>query len=301
MDKTTQTRRDLDGAGVTTLIALMLLLAVNQVVIKLTNDGLQPVFAAGLRSACAVPVLLGWMAWRGVRIDLSRGTVLAGLLVGAVFALEFMALFYALDHTTVIRVSVIFYSMPVWMALAAHFLLPGEHLTRTKSIGLALAFAGAAWAIPSRDGAGSGGGDASLMGDIAALIAAFGWMGVSLAARITPIARLSAEMQMLWQLIVSAPLLLVIAPLFGPLLRDPALIHWASIGFQAVVIATGVFVAWFMLLKRYKAAPVASFGFLPPIIGALLGWALLNEPVTPPLIGALLLVATGILLINRRA
>jgi drug/metabolite transporter (DMT)-like permease len=32
--------------------------------------------------------------------------------------------------------------MPIWLALAAHVLIPGERLTRLKSIGLALAFAG---------------------------------------------------------------------------------------------------------------------------------------------------------------
>jgi hypothetical protein len=38
----------------------------------------------------------------------------------------------------------------------------------------------------------------------------------------------------LWQLVVSAPILMLAALFFGPFLRDPSLIHWAGLGFQIV-------------------------------------------------------------------
>lgn len=291
-------RHDMTAAGAGALIAIMMILAVNQVVIKLTNDGLQPVFAAGLRSLGAIPVLVGWMALRGERLDFRRGTVLAGVLVGLVFSVEFLALFLALDLTTVTRVSVIFYSMPVWMAVAAHFLLPGEHLTPARSLGLALAFAGVGWAIVDRSGLG---GDASLAGDLAALVAAWGWMGVSLAPRLTPLGRLRPEMQMLWQLLVSAPVLLVAALMFGPLIRDfQPVTAWMML-FQIVVVAAGVFLAWFWLLTHFKASQIAAFAFLSPVFGVIMGWLWLGETVTPSFVAKLVLVAAGIVLINRRA
>ena len=43
-----------------------LLLAFNQVVIKVTNGGFQPVFFAGLRSAGAVVCIWLWLRWRGI-------------------------------------------------------------------------------------------------------------------------------------------------------------------------------------------------------------------------------------------
>ncbi|MEM9968378.1 MAG: EamA/RhaT family transporter, partial [Pseudomonadota bacterium] len=49
---------DLFGAVALTLFALHL--AFNQVVIKVTAGGFNPVFAAGVRSAGAVCVLLAW-------------------------------------------------------------------------------------------------------------------------------------------------------------------------------------------------------------------------------------------------
>jgi drug/metabolite transporter (DMT)-like permease len=292
-----QHRRDIDLGGGALLIFVMVILAVNQVVIKLTNEGLQPVFAAGLRSLGAALVIWGWMRFRRLRLDFGPGMIAPGLLIGLIFSVEFLALFLALDLTTVTRVSVIFYSMPVWMALAAHFLLPGERLTAPRLLGLALAFSGVAWAIVDRSGLG---GEASLAGDIAALIGALGWMGVSLVPRLSALSRSRFEMQMFWQVAVSAPLLLGASLLFGPLLRAPTLATGWMMLFQIVVVASGVFVVWFWLLSRYKASQIAAFAFLSPIFGVILGWLWLGETVTPALVAQLALVAVGIVLINRR-
>ncbi len=292
-----QTRQDMDLNGTAVLITIFVILAVNQVVIKLTNQGLQPVFAAGIRSAGAVVVLWAWMRLRGQRPAFAHGTIGAGLLVGVMFSIEFLALFLALDLTTVSRASVIFYSMPVWMAVTAHFVLPGERLTALRLVGLVLAFAGVAWAILDRSGLG---GEASLVGDIAALVAALAWMGVSLAARLTAISRQTPEMQMFWQVLVSTPVLLLLAPLFGPLVRAFTPQTAGLMAFQIVVVASGVFLTWFWLLTRYKASQVAGFAFLSPIFGVGVGWLWLGEAVTAALLAKLALVALGIVLINRR-
>ncbi len=291
-------KKHMDGFGAAALVGFFLLLAVNQVVIKLTNDGFQPVFAAGLRSVGAIFVLGLWMILRGVSFDFRKGTRASGLLAGVIFAVEFICLFVALDLTTVTRVSIIFYSMPVWMAVVAHFTLPGEQLTGLKSLGLLMAFAGVVWAILDRSSAG---GQASIWGDLAALGAALTWMAVSLTARLTPLRDLTAEMQMFWQVLVSAPLLLIAALFFGPFIRDLQPVHFVGMAFQIVLIASGAFLFWFWLLKRYKASSVASFAFLSPIFGVAMGWAWLGEKLSVATLGSLGLVAIGILLINRRS
>jgi drug/metabolite transporter (DMT)-like permease len=53
------------------------------------------------------------------------------------------------------------------------------------------------------------------------------------------------------------------------------------------------------MLSIYPGSGVASFGFLAPVFGVFLGWALLGEDVGMTLIAALVLVALGIVLINR--
>ncbi len=285
----------MDLFGAVALILFALNLAFNQVVIKVTGDGFSPVFAAGLRSAGAVVVLLICMRMRGVSFSVPRAAWFGGVLSGLLFALEFTILFNALDITTVSRVSVIFYTMPVWLAVIAHFLFPGERLTRTKIAGLAMAVVGVTLAFLDRSG-----GDVSLLGDLLALASAFCWAAIVLCVRLTPLGGVPPAQQLMFQVAISAPILLMIAPLFGPLIRDLAPIHYAGLAFQIICVASLGFLAWFWLLSIYPSSSVASFSFLSPVFAVILGWLLLSEEVALSVWIALVLVASGIYLINRK-
>jgi drug/metabolite transporter (DMT)-like permease len=287
----------MDAAGAAGLVAFSLLLAVNQVSIKLVNAGFQPVFFAGLRSALAALCVYAWLRWRGIPVRTAPGSLGAGLLIGLIFAAEFLFLFLALDLTTVVRTSIIFYSMPVWLALAAHIGLPGERITARKAVGLGMAFAGTAWAILDQR---SSHGEASLLGDLCALAAAFGWAGTAFMARGSAMVRERPEMQLFWMVSVSGAVLLAISPLFGPVIRELQPLHFAGLAFQVIVVVSAGFIFWLWLLSIYPAASVASFSFLTPIFGLTLGWILLGEPVGPGILGAAALVAAGLILINRR-
>ena len=286
----------LDGTGAATLLGVTLLLAFNQVIIIEVNKGLQPVFFAGLRSVLAVGFVGVWLWWRGRPPVLQPQHMVSGLIVGAMFAAEFLFLFLALDLTALGRASVIFYSMPVWMAIMAHFGLPGERITRLKAIGLLLAFAGTATAILSRQ-PGVGG---SLIGDLCALGAALTWAGTAFLARATKLREAGPEMQLFWMVLVSGPILLLVSPLFGPLIRELEIHHILGLVFQSSIVVAGGFILWLWLLSVYPTATVASFSFLTPVFAIGLGVLLYGEQVTPALLVAAGLVATGIILINAR-
>lgn len=286
----------MDVAGAAGLVTFALVLAFNQVVIQVTNGGFGPVFSAGLRSVLALFVLAGWMWWRSRRLEGLRETLWPGLLLGGFFTVEFVFLFISLDLTTVSRTSILFYSMPVWLALIAHFTLPGEALSLRRLVGLCFAMGGVIWALfdPQSRAAGS------LFGDVLALLAALAWAGIALTVRLTRVSELNPESQLFWQLGVSAVGLLALAPIFGELIRSPNALHLAGLAFQAVFVASLGFLFWLRLMSIYPASDIASFSFLSPVFAVGLGWLLLDEPVGPGFLGALLLVAVGIVLINRR-
>ncbi len=287
----------LDGLGLAVLLGVTLLFAVNQIVIKLANQGFQPVFFAGARSTLAIAFVGGWLWYRGLMDRVKWADLGPGLAIGTVFAVEFLGLFLALDLTTVGRAALILNSMPVWIAVLAHFFLPGERATPIKAAGLAIVFTGTAWAILSKTTVGT----PSLLGDFCALIGAWGWAGTAFLARKTRLSRAGPEAQLFWMVLVSAPLLLLAAPLFGPLIRDVQPVDYFWLLFQAAAVVAGGFISWLWLFSVYPASTVASFSGLTPIFAILLGRIIFNEPLSPSLIGAATLVSGGIILINRRA
>ena len=286
-------RMDLFGA--TALTGFALLMSSHQVAIKITNGGFAPVFAAGLRGIVAMLCVGVWVAAQGQGFGLSRRHLPACLLAGGLFALEFIMIFTALDHTSVARASIIFYSMPVWLALVAHFVLPGEVLTSRRILGLGLAMGGIALALMDRDS-----GQASWFGDLAALAAALSWGGIALSLRLTSIREMPAEAQLFWQLVFSTPILLLVAWGQGEWLRAPQAMHVAGLLYQGVVLVSFGYILWYALIKLYSASGVASFSFLSPVFSVLLGWIVLSEQINPTIWVALVLVAVGLILLNRQ-
>jgi len=294
--KRMQRKDSMDALGASALITMSAILGLNQVMIKMTNVGLQPVFTSGLRSLGAVVLLYLWMRFRKSGPHFTREALPMGLVCGTLFALEFVLLFVALDYTSVAHSALMLYSMPFWLSLFAHFLIPEERITGRKSAGLVLAFTGVAIALLSQSSE-----ETSLLGDLMALLAAIFWALIALIARKTAFSKVEPTMQIYWQVTVSAVILLALSPLFGPFIREFQLWHLAGLAYQTVIVVTMTFLIWFWLLKIYPATGVASFGFLSPLFGVLFGWLILGEEIGLNLAIALLLVCVGLILINRPA
>jgi drug/metabolite transporter (DMT)-like permease len=292
-----QRKDHIDAFGATALVLFSAMLGLNQVFMKLINAGMNPVFQAGLRSACAVVPVLVWMKLRGRRISVDDGTLLPGIVCGLFFAFEFLLLFQALEYTTVARTSVLFYTMPIWVSVAANFLIPGEAMTRRKAAGLLLAVAGVALALSRNEQPAT---ERALLGDLMALAGAAGWAAVALTARVTKLSRASPEMQLLYQVAVSAPILLLASGHFGVALRGMTAFLWSLFAFQVLGVVTALYIFWFWILKVYPASEMASFAFLAPVFGVFFGWLILGEPLSATLFAALSLVGAGIWLVNRR-
>ena len=292
-------RKDrIDALGGALLLSFSLLMGLNQVMIKRVNAGMSPVFPAGLRSACAFLPVLAFAILMRRRLSLTDGSLAPGMLCGVFFATEFLLLFQSVEYTSVARVSVFFYTMPFWVAAGAHFMIPGERLTRVRASGLVLAASGVVLALLRNE---SPAGEHALFGDLLALTGAMFWAGIVFLARLTKLSRSSPEMQLLYQLTVSAVILLAAAPLFGPLIRDMTPALAGIFAFQVIAVVCFGFLAWFWVLKIYPASDMASFSFLAPVFGVLFSWLILHEEISWSVIAALALVAAGIYLVNRRA
>src|SRR5262249_47514931 len=78
-----------DATASATLVLLCLCWGLNQVAIKVTNIGLQPVFQSGLRSFFGAILIWLWCRVRRVPLRLDDGTLAPGVIAGLLFGLEF--------------------------------------------------------------------------------------------------------------------------------------------------------------------------------------------------------------------
>ena len=288
-------KNNIDLTGGVVLISFSMLLGLNQTLVKIVNYGIHPIFQVGLRSVIAViPVLIFCILFKK-KISIRDGSLIPGIICGAIFALEFVLLFFALEFTSVARSSILFYSMPVWLGIAAHFLIKNEKLNSKKLLGFLISVIAVSIALFTKNDLGEGG----IIGDFFALCASFLWATIVLIVRKTKLNRSCPEMQLLYQLIVSSIVILPISYYFGFYFREINIGITIIFIFQAVVIVAAGFLIWFWTLSVYPATSIASFSFFGPIFGVFFGWLILKEEISILIFLSLALVSCGIYLINK--
>jgi drug/metabolite transporter (DMT)-like permease len=292
-----QRRNHLDATATILMVILCACWGVNQVAIKLGNAGISPIFHAGLRSLGSAALVWAWSAHRGVRLFSRDGSLGVGLVVGALFAGEFVFIYAGLLYTTASRAVLFIYTAPFVVAIGAHLWIPGERLRSLQVGGLIAAFCGLALAM----------GDAlrlpthrELLGDAMELVAAVLWGATTVTIKASRLSAVAPQKTLFYQLAVSAIALPPIALLMGePGVFAPTPLVLAMLGYQVIVVAFMSYLAWFWLVSRYPAGRLSAFSFLTPLFGLIAGAVLLGETVTWALIAALALVGGGIYLVNR--
>jgi len=288
-------RHALDLKAILLLTAICLLWGVNAPAIKVSNVGVAPMFAAGIRSVIAAICLIGWMKYR--KMALFPGRVLDGLWVGLLFGLEFSILYTSLLYTTASSAWILLYTSPFWHAVGAHFFLKGDRLTTSKVFGLILAFVGVVVLLSRYAALPSSG---QLLGDFLALSSAVMWAVTTLVIRRRLVGHVSHHHTLFYQMIFSIPILFVLSHLIGetPVKHLDTLIV-LSLAYQSVVIAFVSYIVWFALVHVYPISRLSSFTFLTPVFSTIAGAFLLGESVTWGVISSLALVSVGIYAVNR--
>ena len=295
-------RKDhLDALAISILLACCLFWGFQQVLVKATIPEVPPVFQAFIRFAGATVVLWIWCVVRGIRLFERDGSMVAGLVAGALFAAEFSALFVGLKYTSASRLTVFVYTSPLWVAALLPLFVKTERLRPSQWLGVACAFVAVLFALREGFSAHSVVADVWL-GDSLALLAGMLWGLTTVVIRATGLSRVSAEKLLFYQVGVSAVTLPFLSLALGEAwsLRYSAF-AWGSLGVQTVVGAFVSYLAWMWMLGRYPATKVSVFVFLTPMFALLFGAMWLDEAITSSLLAALALVAVGIVLVSRKS
>jgi drug/metabolite transporter (DMT)-like permease len=289
--------RPLDALAIAATIGLCLSWGFNNVAIKLAIHDIPPLIQSAARSAIAAILVTAWTQARGIALFKRDGTLAAGIFAGVLFALEFMLIYRGLVWTTVTRGTLFLYLAPFFVVLGSRWLIPGDQFRASQWLGLLLSFAGIviAFGVPAPAAEPH-----QVLGDLMLVGAAAGWAATTLLVKASALNRASAEKTLLYQLVVSAPLLAIAAAAFGEHIDAmPSALALGAFAYQTLWVVSVTFPIWFALIVRYSAGRLSAFTFLAPLCGVAAGHLVLNEPLTAPFALAVALVAAGLVLVNR--
>jgi len=291
-------RSPLDARAVSLMLLLCILWGGQQSVIKLVADDMAPTLQISLRCGIGALLIALFMWQRKVSFALHKGPWRAGILVGLMFAVEFLLIGEGLRYTTASHMAVFLYTAPIFTALGLHFLVPEERLSRLQWLGIGLCFVGITvtfllgFAQPSFD-------RNILFGDLLGLGAGLFWGLTTVVLRFTGLNRIPASQTTLYQLGIAFLCLLVASAL-----TDQMSVNWTpavivAISAQGFVIAFFSLLVWFWLLTHYLASRLASFTFLSPLFGVAFGVGLLNDPLDSAFVIGAGLVIAGLCVVNH--
>lgn len=290
------TTRPLDAVAIMLVVMLCLSWGFNQVAVKLAIADIPPLTQAAIRSVGAALLVALWCLARGVPMFARDGSLRAGLLTGCGFAVEFILIYQGLNYTTAARAGVFIYLAPFLVVLAARIFFPADRFNWAQWAGLLMCFAGMLVAFGAPTPAVD---PRQIYGDLMMVGAAFFWSFTTLMIK-TRLNRIPSEKVMLYQLVVSAPLMGLAAWLLGEKLTHwPSALAVGSLVYQTVWVVSVTYVIWFALVVRYSASRLSVFSFLTPLFGVVAGFVVLGDPLTPAFAAAVAMVAAGLVLVNR--
>jgi drug/metabolite transporter (DMT)-like permease len=289
--------RPLDALAIAVTVGLCLSWGFNNVAIKVAIHDIPPLLQSTARSVIAALLVGLWSRLRGIPLFERDGSLRGGILAGLLFAVEFILIYRGLVWTTATRGVLFLYLAPFFVVIGSRWLIPGDHFALGQWLGLLLSFAGIVIAFgvpaPAAD-------PRQVSGDLMLVGAALAWAATTLTIKVSGLNRVSAEKTLLYQLVVSAPLLAAGAAWSGERIDHmPSALALGAFAYQAVWVVSVTFAVWFALIVRYSAARLSVFSFLAPLFGVAAGHIVLNEPVTPAFLLAVALIGVGLLLVNR--
>jgi len=292
------TRQALDSRAITLMLVLCAIWGMQQVVLKATAHDIAPIMQIALRSGVAALLVGLVMWWRKEPMNLRDGTLRPGMVVGVLFALEFLLVAEGLRHTSASHMVVFLYTAPMFAALGLAWRLPAERLGWLQWLGIALAFGGIAVTFLGRAPAASPASGDMLWGDLLGLLGGVAWAATTVVVRSSSLSKASATQTLLYQLVGAFVLLLVGAFATGQARFNPTPTVWASLAFHTLVVSFASFLVWFWLLRQYLASRLGVFSFLTPLFGIVFGVWLLGEPMELRFLLGAIPVLLGIVLVS---
>jgi len=283
----------------TAMWAVYIIWGTTYLAIRVSNETLPPLIAAGIRFFVAGAVLYAVTVRRGdVEGDRpTRANWIAAGLVGAGLVAGGNGLVVLAEVTVPSGIMALIIALvPLWMALVDRVLLR-HRVGWLTTFGLILGFGGAATLI----GGTAFDSGAPLSGMLIGVVATLSWTSGSLYSRNAPLPKrplVGAGMEMM----VGGAILAIAGALRGelPLIRFENF-SMESLLALAYLITIGSWVgytSYVWLLRNARTSLVSTYAYVNPVVAVFLGWLILDETVTIRTLvaGAVIVIAVAIII-----
>lgn len=276
-------------------ILLTIIWGTTWAVIRVGLVGIPPFTGVALRFALAAVILLTAVRARGIRLGENARERWLWLVNGLFsFSIPYGFVYWSEQWLPSGLASVLFSTMPLIVAVMAHFVLPGERLTPIACAGILLGFGGIA-VIYSEDLTIFGGPKVAMAAAVimaAPVTSAAASVAVKRWGRgIHPLSLSSVPM------VITAAIMGVVA---GAVERDRTVVFDAvSVGavlYLAIVGTAVTFSLYFWLLSHIPATRISLIAYTAPVMAILVGAVLMDEQITARILLGSALVLSGVAL-----
>jgi drug/metabolite transporter (DMT)-like permease len=268
--------------------------------IRVTVETIPPLLSGGARFLVAGSLLYGWLALRrgraGVRITAREWG--ASAIVGGALLLGGNGLVSIAERDVSSSLAaLIIGSVPLWVVVWRW--ITGDRVSRGTLAGVGVGFLGVAILVLPSDRPG----EATLIGLLVLIAAAFSWATGSFFAKSLPLPSdllVSTAAQM-----ISGGAILTIAGLLSGEAADVSVGEFSgasllALGYLVVIGSWVAFTAYVWLLQNAPISKVATYAYVNPIIAMFLGWIILSEEITAAmLVGATVIIASVAAIVRK--
>ncbi|RMF86274.1 MAG: DMT family transporter [Nitrospinota bacterium] len=276
-------------------LLLSLLWSGNSIAIKLGLRDAPPLRLGWMRFLVGGIVVLLWARLSGADLRVRAEEWGRLLILGLLFSIQLAFMNIGLSYTTAGNGVVLNSTYPIWVALLAHFFIPGDRLTPGRALGIALAYTGVVVVFSQNLRLASD----LLFGNILMLISG-GLLGSRLVYTARVVQSIHPAKLLLAQAIVGGGSFFMASTLWEPLPYRWTGLLFLSIFYQGAIVAGFNFIGNTWLLKHYPPSRISVISLSQPLFGVLLSWLILGEPLSSQLFMGAILVILGAGLTQRR-
>lgn len=290
-------RKTINKEATGLMVIISMIWGIQQVAIKYIALDISPIFQIAIRSGLATIFLLFFILIRKQWPLFHKKVWHIGVVVGFLFAAEYLLVGEGLKYTSSSHMVVFLYTAPIFTAIGLNYLLPEEKLAAMQWFGIIIAFTGILIAFYVSGAENDRSLYPTLIGDLLGLLGGLAWGATTVVIRCTKLANCPAPQTLLYQLIGGFVLLLTASMILNQTALTISYAVVASLGYQSILLSCVSLLLWFRLLRFYFTTQLSILSLMTPLFGVTFGVMIMNDPLLPQFIIGSIFVLMGIFIV----